>query len=73
MSILVDGVSIATGSGNFVNFDQSTPTTLDIGAFNGSIINFKGQIAEIRIYNVDKDSTSSGNIRAFLKSRYGTP
>jgi len=73
MSILVDGVSIGTGSGNGVNFSQSGTFNLYIGSYLGVAVWFKGQIAEVRVYNGDKDSTSSSNIRGALKTTYGTP
>jgi hypothetical protein len=73
MSILVDGVSAGTGSGNSVNFDQSGTLTIYVGSYLGVAVWFKGQIAEIRDYNVDKDSTASANIRGALKTTYGTP
>ncbi len=74
MSILVDGTSVASRSTASGSFTQTGSANFNIGALSatGNVL-FKGQIAEVRVYNQDKDSTSSGTIRTFLKTQYGTP
>jgi hypothetical protein len=71
--ILVDGSSLGTASvsGSFVT---SGSHDFILGCKDyGNTAPFKGDIAEIRVYNVAKDSTSRSNIRSALKSKYGTP
>jgi hypothetical protein len=72
MSILVDGSSVAATSGASGNFVQTGLGLFNIGGDIGNLF-FKGQIAEIRVYNGNKDSTSSATIRGALKTTYGTP
>jgi hypothetical protein len=72
MSILVDGSSIASISTASGSLSQTGTGTFNIGN-SAANIQFKGQIAEIRIYNQDKDSTTSTTIRGALKTTYGTP
>jgi hypothetical protein len=71
-SILVDGVSVVSSSSVTGSLSQSGSGIFSIGE-SGNNVRIKGQVAEVRIYNQDKDSTSSTNIRAALKATYGTP
>jgi hypothetical protein len=71
-SVLVDGVSVVTSAASTGSLGQSGTGTFYIGN-TGAAIPFKGQIAEVRVYNQDKGSTSSTTIRAALKTTYGTP
>jgi len=71
--ILVDGTSLGTASVSG-SFATSGSHDFLLGCKDyGSTFPFKGYIAEVRVYNVAKDSTSRSNIRAALKSTYGTP
>lgn len=71
MNLLVDGSSLTSRSDASGNFSTSTGN-LVLGSAS-DILYFKGFIAEVRIYNVAKDSTARTAIRAALKTTYGTP
>ena len=72
-SILVDGTSIVSSSSASGSLTQSGTGTFNIGGSTTINIYLQGQIAEARVYNVNKDSTSSATIRGALKTTYGTP
>ena len=67
-SILVDGTTLISATDAAGSLDQTGTGSLFLGQVGG--IYLGGYIAEVRIYNSNKDGT---NIRAALKSTYGTP